>query len=78
LPQIFLGLYLKNPKINLPAGRGRRNMFVYKCDICKKEINQDRKEISVTPPGKLSAFMFCEKCGKPVLVFLKKHKLLKE
>jgi len=52
-------------------------MFVYKCDICKKEIKDD-KEIRVSPAGLLSRFTFCLTCGKPVLVFLKKHKLLEE
>jgi DNA-directed RNA polymerase subunit RPC12/RpoP len=52
-------------------------MFVYKCDICKKEI-KNGDETKVSPPGELSGPMFCQPCAKPILAFLKKHKLLQE
>ena len=53
-------------------------MFVYKCDVCRKEIKKKAQQIGVVPPGKLLAFTLCEKCGKPILGFLKKHKLFEK
>jgi len=50
-------------------------MYVRNCDICKKKIKGY--------PIRASADLlrdkdFCLKCGKPILDFLKKHKLIKE
>ena len=52
-----------------------KNMNLVKCDICKKNIQGN--------PLKAGASLFtckdfCLKCGKPILDFLKKHKLLDE
>jgi len=51
-------------------------MFIKKCDICKKKIEYDTMiRIGVS---RHSDKDFCLKCGKPILDFLKKHKLIKE
>jgi DNA-directed RNA polymerase subunit RPC12/RpoP len=49
-------------------------MLVHKCDNCKKEIKGRDKEIiaGYTWPQ----FSFCGRCGKPIIAFLKKRKLL--
>ncbi len=49
-------------------------MLVRKCDKCKKEIKQLNEAI-VAEVG-FPEFSFCERCGKPIIVFLKKRKLL--
>ena len=52
-------------------------MHVTKCDICKKEIKGKTifagVEVFIRPHTEL-----CEYCGKPILVFLRKNKLIKE
>ncbi|MEK7128144.1 MAG: hypothetical protein AAB933_01095 [Patescibacteria group bacterium] len=51
-------------------------MNVRKCDICKKEIKmEDSVKAGV---GYFADKEFCSKCGKPILDFLKKRKLLDE
>lgn len=48
-------------------------MRITKCDLCKKRI----KEQPVTAGfGYLSNVELCEKCGLPILKFLKKNKLI--
>jgi len=49
-------------------------MYVTKCDICKKKLGMERIKAGVG----LNDKDFCLKCGKPILDFLKKHKLIKE
>ncbi len=49
-------------------------MLVRKCDNCKKKIKQLNEAI-VAGIG-FPEFSFCERCGKPIVVFLKKRKLL--
>ena len=49
-------------------------MNISKCDICKKVIKEDSVRAGF---GFFQAKDFCLKCGKPVLDFLKKHKLIK-
>ena len=49
-------------------------MLVRKCDNCKKEIKQLTEAI-VAGIG-FPKFSFCERCGKPIIAFLKKRKLL--
>ena len=50
-------------------------MHVKKCDICKKNIKGSPIRAGA---DFLSDKDFCLKCGKPVLDFLKKHKLVKK
>jgi len=48
-------------------------MRVIKCDLCKKKI----KEQPVTAGlGYLSNVELCEKCGSPILRFLRKYKFI--
>ncbi len=49
-------------------------MLITKCDGCRKQIkNHDEKVVA----GRgWPQFSFCERCGKPILAFLKKRKLL--
>jgi len=49
-------------------------MLVRKCDNCKKEIKQ-LNDALVAGVG-FPEFSFCEPCGKPIIAFLKKRKLL--
>lgn len=49
-------------------------MFVTKCDLCKKEIKE--QPINVRFRNYETA-EFCEKCGLPILKFLKKHAFIK-
>ena len=50
-------------------------MYVRKCDICKKKIQGEPVRAGM---GYFTGNDFCLKCGKPILNFLKKHKLVKE
>jgi hypothetical protein len=52
-----------------------QGMNVKKCDICKKSIEGHPVRAGA---DFFSDKDFCSKCGKPVLDFLKKHKLVKE
>jgi hypothetical protein len=51
-------------------------MRVTKCDLCKKEIEDKEKRVSAGIGW--GVVELCEKCGGPVVAFLKKHKLLGE
>ncbi|MDO8505146.1 MAG: hypothetical protein Q7S48_01005 [bacterium] len=57
-------------------------MMVYKCDSCKKEMDQDAKEKAVSIGsgkwGLLKALLLCEKCGSGIVKILKKKKFIKE
>lgn len=50
-------------------------MHISKCDICEKEIKDGKIAVGV---GYLVRADLCEKCGGPIIAFLKKHKLLGE
>ena len=50
------------------------HMRVTKCDFCKKNI---KNEPVLVRFGYLNSVELCEKCGKPVLDFLKKNKIIK-
>ncbi len=50
-------------------------MLIHKYDICKKEIKKGEKEVTAGCGG-WPQFSFCTKCGKSILAFLKKRKLL--
>ena len=56
-------------------------MFVYKCDSCKKELDQDAKEKAVSIGsgkwGLLKDLLLCEKCGSSILKILKTKKFIK-
>lgn len=47
-------------------------MIIYKCDNCKKAIKQ-KEEITAGFGGFMNSHNFCQKCAKPVAVFLNKH-----
>ncbi len=53
-------------------------MRITKCDICGKQLKEYKKEVGVTPPGKLSSLVFCLACGKPIIKFLEKHRLVEK
>ena len=50
-------------------------MLVTKCDSCKKEIKGRRDEAVVVGLG-WPEFSLCRSCGKPIIAFLKKHKII--
>jgi len=48
-------------------------MIITKCDFCKKKI----KDKPITAGlGFFPKVELCEKCGAPILKFLKKHKII--
>jgi hypothetical protein len=49
-------------------------MLVKKCDKCKKEIKIGNDEVVVGLGW--PHYSFCTRCGKPIIAFLKKRKLL--
>ncbi len=49
-------------------------MRITKCDLCKKKI---KGEPIIVYAGLFSKVELCEKCGSPILKFLKKHKFIK-
>jgi ribosomal protein S27AE len=51
-------------------------MTIEKCDLCKKELPRD-EYVRAGDRGVFAQYSFCKKCGRPVLVFLAKHKLIK-
>jgi hypothetical protein len=53
-------------------------MTITKCDFCKKEIRDERHGAISIALGAyaLQGATICLKCSKPVLPFMKKHKLL--
>ncbi|MEK7190346.1 MAG: hypothetical protein AAB661_01115 [Patescibacteria group bacterium] len=48
-------------------------MYITKCDICGKKLKDKPVRAGI---GYFTGNDFCAKCGKPVLDFLKKHKLI--
>jgi len=50
-------------------------MRVIKCDLCKKKIEGEpiTAGIRLFPKAEL-----CEKCGAPILKFLKRHKFIQK
>jgi len=49
-------------------------MLIYQCDICKKEIKNRHEE--TVARLQWATYSFCSLCGKPIIAFFKKHKLL--
>ncbi len=50
-------------------------MLISRCDKCKKIIKKGKK---ITVGYEIFHYLeFCEKCGKSVILFLKRNKLLK-
>ena len=50
-------------------------MNIKKCDLCHKIIKKDDKTV-IAGFGWIQGSELCEKCGKPVLDFLRKKKLI--
>jgi rRNA maturation endonuclease Nob1 len=50
-------------------------MRIIKCDLCKKAISEKPVTAGV---GFFSNAELCQKCGSPILRFLKKHKFIKK
>ena len=48
-------------------------MYVIKCDLCKKKI---KNEPIMAGVGLFPRIELCKKCGKPILNFLRKYKLI--
>jgi hypothetical protein len=51
-------------------------MIIEKCDLCEKELKRE-DYVRAGNRGMFAQYSFCNECGKPVLAFLKKHKLIK-
>lgn len=56
------------------SGNKIKSMFITKCDLCKKNIKKRPITVSF---GFYERVELCEKCGLPILKFLKKKKLIK-
>ena len=52
-------------------------MYIEKCDLCKKEL-KDRKHVKIGYGSLFPNRALCDRCSKPILVFLKKNKLFEE
>ena len=51
-------------------------MRIIKCDLCKKKIKKEPIIIGVN--GYFNRVELCEKCGAPILRFLRKHKFIRK
>jgi hypothetical protein len=49
--------------------------MITKCDLCKKKIKGEPVIVGV---GFFKRFELCEKCGGPILKFLRKHKFIEK
>ena len=52
-------------------------MEVTKCDLCRKTVS-GKKYVTVFYRGSFVHFSFCEKCGEPIISFLRKRMKLEE
>lgn len=50
-------------------------MFIVKCDLCKKNV---KGKPIIVGYGTLDRFELCDKCGAPILRFLKKYKFIEK
>jgi hypothetical protein len=50
-------------------------MIIEKCDLCEKELARG-EYVCAGDQGIFGQHSFCDECGKPILLFLKKHKLI--
>ena len=50
-------------------------MRVIKCDLCKKKIKGEPVTAGI---GFFPKIELCEKCGAPILKFLRKHRVFKK
>ena len=50
-------------------------MRIIKCDLCKKDV---KNKPVIAGIGMFDQVELCEKCGAPILKFLKKHKIIKK
>ncbi len=48
-------------------------MWIIKCDICKRQIKDDSIKVGL---GFSKRLELCQKCGAPILQFLKKSKVI--
>jgi len=48
-------------------------MRIHKCDFCEKVIKDKSVDAGF---GYLATVELCEKCGEPILKFLRKHKVI--
>jgi hypothetical protein len=53
-------------------------MLVYKCELCKKEIDRQEPFVTLGYKSSIGHQSFCAACGKPLLNFLKRHKLIEK
>lgn len=51
-------------------------MTITKCDICKKQINKEKSYYYLGDRENFNSHDICDKCGKPLKLFLEKHKLI--
>jgi len=49
--------------------------MITKCDLCKRTI---KGKPIIAGVGFFKRFELCEKCGAPILKFLKKHKFIEK
>jgi hypothetical protein len=51
--------------------------MITKCDLCKKQIKNDKERITAGK-GYWPGSTLCLACGKPVIKFLEKNKLIEK
>lgn len=53
-------------------------MLVFKCDICKKEIEREEEHVMIGVRYALGDYTLCMACAEPVIAFLKEKKLTQD
>ncbi len=53
-------------------------MFIAKCDLCHKELPDKLNYLTASNRGGFGSLTFCDECGKPIYLFLKKNGLIEQ
>ena len=51
-------------------------MTIHKCDICGKKIENENSAVGIGNRGFFAKFILCNGCGKPIVDFMMKNKLI--
>jgi hypothetical protein len=51
-------------------------MYIEKCDICHKEMSDENRIVRISYPNYFNHSDLCDTCGKPIVKFLMKNKLM--
>jgi hypothetical protein len=53
-------------------------MFITQCGLCRKELPDRLNYLTASTRGTLGSLAFCDNCGKPIYLFLKKNGFIKQ